>query len=375
MASADHEVPTNLDNQTPDLDTHSVNLPDVNRRPPTVPTALGTKLFPIYSLNFAGNLPIEIQMRDTALTRKRNESKHFFSNKHPDYLRFRDYYGSVFNYCSICSEYVNRKRRDMALVIHSHTSSMNYRINSDHRQSPWGEYFCNTCEIGFHGYKSGARYPVLVTSSILKDWQGIRMNTRYSGDKIHVDQVGVAGAKIDDLEFAFLAEYSDLYRPCDVLLVSGFNDLIRGRTPEQVMSSIRSFKTEVLKIHGSSFAVSTLPLPPSMSKLERDDYRLRRPDLTQEIIRLNDMIMEFNREPGQSMETARAPCFHTWGLTSRRLPKTIGPRNLLEAMPGHAHLEWRERRPAEQLHLSNEVRVRMGKATVKYFCAIYEIDL
>ena len=87
-AGADHEVPPNLDNQSPDLHTHSVNLPDVKKRPPIVPTTLGTKLFPMYSLNFPGSLPIEIQMRDTALTRKWNKSKHFYSNKHPDYLRF-----------------------------------------------------------------------------------------------------------------------------------------------------------------------------------------------------------------------------------------------------------------------------------------------
>ena len=349
------------------------NYPDLSRRPPSIPTGLGSKLYPMEALHLTGNLPAEIQMRVTFLTRRNNESKHYFSNKHPDYLAFRDYHGHIPNYCSTCSEFVNRKRRDMAVVTHNHQSSLNFRISADQKQSQWGEYFCNTCEIGFHGFKTGSRYPVLVTSSMLMNWQGVRCDNGYKGDVIHVDQIGVSGAKIEDLEFAFLAEYRYLYRPCDVLLVSGYNDLVRGRTPERIMSDIRSFKTEVLKIKGSSFAAATIPLPPCMSKLPNDQYKLARPDLTRDIVKLNDMILLMNREPGQSMQTHRAPCFHSWGLNSRRLPKEIGPRNLLEAMPSHSQPDWRESRPVNQLHLSNEVRIRMGKATVTYFCAIYGI--
>ena len=328
------------------------NLPDVSRRPPSIPVGLGSKLYPREALDIQGNLPAALQLRRIYLTRRKNEAKHYYVLKHPDHQAFRRYHGSTLNYCPTCSEYVNRKRRDMELVIHRHTSSLNYRINSDHKQSPWGEYFCNTCEVGFHGFKTGSRYPVLVTSSMLKDWQGIRSKNGYRGDKIHVDQIGVSGARISELEFAFLAEYGELYRPTDVLLVSGYNDLVQGQNPNQILADMKSFKNEVLKNEGSSFAASTIPLPPCMSKLEKDQYNLSKPDLTQRIIQLNDMIIQMNKEPGQAMETHRAPCFHTWGLTSRRLPKEIGPRNLLETMPAHAHQDWREKRPTNQLHLS-----------------------
>ena len=63
-----------------------------------------------------------------------------------------------------------------------------------------------------------------------------------------MDQIGVSGAKIQDLEFAFMAEYAFIHRPCDVLLVSGYNNLLRGCSPEDIIQDIRSFKTEVLKI-------------------------------------------------------------------------------------------------------------------------------
>ena len=36
--------------------------------------------------------------------------------------------------------------------------------------------------------------------------------------------------------------------------------------------------------------------------------------------------------------------------------------------------DWRETRPIHQLHLSDEVRLRMGKAAISYFCALYGIE-
>ena len=123
----------------------------------------------------------------------------------------------------------------------------------------------------------------------------------------------------------------------------------------------------------STFAVSTIPLAPSITKLENDCYNLIKPNMTEDIIELNDLIMNLNAEPGQKIDAGRAPRFHTWGLCSTRAPKTVGPRNLLETLRSHAQLDWRESRPANQLHLNDNVRLRMGKATIKYFLAIYGI--
>ena len=140
-----------------------------------------------------------------------------------------------------------------------------------------------------------------------------------------------------------------------------------------MVQDMKKFKKEALKITGTSFAVSTLPLAPSISKLDGDSYRLAKPNLTQQLIALNDDIMSLNVEPGQTMPTYSAPRYHTWGLRSTRTPKSIGPRNLLESMPAHAHEDWREKCPKNQLHLSDEVRLRMGRAAIKYFKSIYGI--
>ena len=348
------------------------NFPDTSRRPPMIPTAIGTALYPLTSLKLSKDLPVEVQMRASSLKRRKNEAVTFYQNKHPQYLEFRETHGDSQHYCSICSEFVTRKQPGMALYYHSHQSSLNFRLNSDHRRSTWGEYFCPSCKVGFHYYKTGTRYPVLVTSSILKNWQGIRSMNGYEGDPLHIDQVGVAGASVEDLEHAFLAEYSHTDIPCDVLLVGGFIDLVRHRRPKQIIRDARDFKQSVLRVPDSSFAMSTLPLAPSISKLANDRYNLVKEDLTRDIIRLNHMIMEMNNEPG-SMDTSRAPRFQTWGLQSTRSPRTVGPRNLLETMRAHAQEDWREWRPANQLHLSDRVRIRMGKSTVRYFQAIYGI--
>ena len=294
------------------------------------------------------------------------------SNKHPDWRLFREDHGHRGKYCQVCSEFANKSRPGLVVVRHTHFSSLQYRISAN--SDKWGHYFCPTCQIGFHSFKSGTRYPILVTSSMLHQWQGVRSENGYPGDPIHIDQLSIPGAKIWELEFAFLAEYSHLYRPCDIHLVSGLNNLLAGQNANQVMTELINFRRAVLHMNEhSSFAVSTLPLPPCMTKLTKDSYKSTRRDLTSELIKLNGLISEFNKETMQTMQVERAPRYHTWGLTSVRVPRTVGPRNLLEAMPSHAHQDWREGRPSNQLHLSDGVRLRMGKASVKYFEAIYGI--
>ena len=192
------------------IDRHHLppHFPDLTVRPPTIPAAIGSDLFPLESLNFTEDLPIATQMRVSSLKRRRYESYNFYLRKHPQHAEFRDYNCGNFNYCGTCSEFVTSSRDEMTVVIHKHYSSMSYCIQSDHGQSVWAEFFCPTCKVGFHGYKSGTRYPVLVTSSILANWQGVRSMNGYPGDDIHVDQLSVPGATIKDLQHAFLAVYS-----------------------------------------------------------------------------------------------------------------------------------------------------------------------
>ena len=95
----------------------------------------------------------------------------------------------------------------------------------------------------------------------------------------------------------------------------------------------------------------------------------------EDLVELNNRIRDMNRQGNQSMQVHRAPTYHTWGLKSEwthRL-RQIRPRRLLEGVRAHAHHDWREDKPWEQLHLSDETRIRMGKAACRYFQAIYGI--
>ena len=89
-----------------------------------------------------------------------------------------------------------------------------------------------------HSHKIGTRYPVLVSSSILNNWQGMRSMNGYQGDDIHIDFITIPEATVRELEHAFMAEYGNVHRPVDVLLVPGLNDILRGATDSEIMEDI-----------------------------------------------------------------------------------------------------------------------------------------
>jgi len=56
----------------------------------------------------------------------------------------------------------------------------------------------------------------------------------YRGDEIHVDYIKIPGATVRKLEHAFMAEYSNVHRAVDMLLVGGLNDVLRGATDSEI---------------------------------------------------------------------------------------------------------------------------------------------
>ena len=71
-----------------------------------------------------------------------------------------------------------------------------------------------------HSFKTGRLYSVLLSSSTLHQWQGARTINRYKGDEIHVEQLTIPGATIEDVRHALDAEFKGTYvlqmywRPC-----------------------------------------------------------------------------------------------------------------------------------------------------------------
>ena len=346
--------------------TSKFNLPRMNIHPPTAPVALGTFLYPKEILDRSSSHPIPTQFRMISINRQANEIQMFENNKDEDWKTIRRNNAHIAKYCDICSEFSNDKQK---VIQHAHISSLKHRMEA--RLDYWGQYLCITCKQGVHNVKAGTRYPILVTSSTLNNWQGTRSMNGYEGDPIHIDVIAIPGACIAELTHAFKAEYGKMYRPVDILLVSGLNNVMSGQGPEEVMKEILIFKREVLATPGSSFAVATLLMPPSLTKLTKETEADLKQDQTTTIVKLNYMIRDLNSEGKSTVEVHRAPTFHTWGLKSTNLSKLKHPRNFMEGLQSHDPLAWREKNRKKQLHLSDSERLRMGRAVVKYFMAIY----
>ena len=221
-----------------------IELPNVMRPPPNLPTALGSCLYPSESFDPNTRTPLSTQMREISVARQSNEYRNIQAAKGEDHHEFNKANRHIKFYCGTCSEFVGDGRDQMQVVAHKHFSSMSYRLWT--RSDQWGQFLCHSCEKTPHYYKSGIRYPILITSSTLANWQRTKSEMGYPGDKIHMDYIAIPGATIKDLELAFRAEYELQFRPVDVLLVAGLNDVIRGHPIEEIINDIIKFKKLVL---------------------------------------------------------------------------------------------------------------------------------
>lgn len=115
----------------------------------------------------------------------------------------------------------------------------------------------------------------------------------------------------------------------------------------------------------NSVAIATILLPPKLVEFELNRFG--------DIVELNHGIKVLNQgQPQENFPVRYAPQFHTWGLASRK-GGNKHPRNLLECLPRHRPGQWREYYPEDMLHLCDGARLRMGKACINYFLALYSM--
>ena len=159
----------------------------------------------------------------------------------------------------------------LLLIFHNHNSSKSLRMSSAPRK--WGVYPCSSCKTQFHAFKTGIRHPVLVTSSLLNNWQGDKSVNEYPGDDIHVDMIGIPGGTVRILHHAFMAEFGSSSTPVDVLVVGTVNDVMRGKNAPKIIRDLRKFKNDVLSMKtragtGGRSTFSVAILLPSHRKLQ-----------------------------------------------------------------------------------------------------------
>ena len=354
-------------------------FPNLVYAPPNIPPGYGSKLYPAENLD-PDNLPA-MEMEEISRNRKSNELSSFIQSKKPNHINLRVKHRQDEYYCSICSEYPSFMVPGDKVVRHRHNSSKFIRMYSAPLR--WSEYNCTTCKTTPHSHKTGVRHPVLVTSSILNNWQGSKK--RYPGDDIHVDIIGIPGATIKMLHHAFMAEFKNSYRPVDVLLVGGLNDVMRGRSLDKIKRDLTNFKRDVTSLKRScggivecTFAAATVPYPPKISALPAEQRELET-NRFDTLSKMTDFIRELNRNKVDTDHSIprgsyNAPTYHTWGMkTVHADPNVYGPRNRMENMIGYRAPQWREEVYEEMVHLDNKSRLRMGRAAIKYFMVLYDL--
>ena len=210
------------------------------------PDGYGNVLHP-YSIESGMNLKeMESELTKISIERQLNERDSIIQMKGVDYLAFRRKHDNSFLYCSICSESITWPRPYMKPVYHKHGSSQAYRANAP--LDSWGSYLCTSCRVTPHRVNSGARTPVLVSSSTMHCWQGRRYINNYPGDDLHMDVCTIPGATVRTLKHGLLSEYGACYRPLDILCVFGLNDLLAGRSVQQIVDDMRDFQSTVHRL-------------------------------------------------------------------------------------------------------------------------------
>ena len=150
----------------------------------------------------------------------------------------------------------------------------------------------------------------------------------YDGDSVHVDQISIPGATINDLFTAFWVDYGDESRGLDVVLAAGVDDIMQGKKTEHgfrannMIEDLRWFKNSVvnkLPARKNTFAIATMVYPPKLCHLPDDGpmppYFVNHLEMMKWI---NDQIKVINTESNLT----KIPVFHTYGARVDKKHKT-----------------------------------------------------
>ena len=165
----------------------NMTFPNVMIPPPPLPPNYSTMIYPKYSDKLKIRVPAELQMKEISLNWKTKESNNIMELKMPDWKMIRDKNQNYPRYCSICSKATSVAEPTPRVIYHILNSSLQYRITAPN--DTWGNYPCITCKATPHSCKTGMRYLLVITSSILNGWQGKRYENEHIGDDIHMECV------------------------------------------------------------------------------------------------------------------------------------------------------------------------------------------
>ena len=157
----------------------------------------------------------------------------------------------------------------------------------------------------------------------------------------------------------------------DVVLIAGYNDLILGRSREDIMESFRQFSQLVLDASTdqrdrNTVAICNMVYPPQIAWFP-DNGPLPPNHRGNELLKLeilNECILSLNMDNG----ITEFPRLHKYGVrnyTKKWVDRYGQERH--RQIRRHRFEHWREEDPSRMLHLINEQRFKMGAAINKYF--------
>ena len=242
-------------------------------------------------------------------------------------------------------------------------------------ESSGERYLCPSCKSHHKPYPE-ARVKVTVSDSTLHEFFAPPGHTQsqYKGDTMHCDYITIPGACMDVLYHAFRTECAMLPpdKPLDVVLVMGYNDLVKGHSRDWMLDCLKCFSNLVFdlakKNHPNTpntVAIASLMYPPQLAWFnDNGPEPANYVNEKEKIDWLNAQIHELNIQNSSPYY----PRFHTYGVrTSTRVSKDRYGKQQKYHVKYHRWEHWREEDRVTMLHLRNDRRFKMGKAVNNYF--------
>ena len=195
-------------------------------------------------------------------------------------------------------------------------------------------------------------------------------NTTYKGDTLHTDYLTISGATLETLFHAFQLEYSHHTNPMDVVVIAGYNNLLRNQSREVIFDLIKKFCDYVRQLPNednscNTVTVCTLLYPPQLAWFSDDGPEPENYVNQKEKINwINGKIDGLNLEHGMGHYVG----VHKYGVRVRtkKWQDRYG-RQQEKHIKQHRWEQWREVNKNNMLHLTNERRFVLGRAVNEYF--------
>ena len=182
------------------------------------------------------------------------------------YQRYQEPHSEADPHCQICS-YTQPYPAPQKPVSHTHFSSVRLRELTG-VEGTESTYLCPSCKSSHVAYPE-ERIKLVISDFTLHRFFTLSSHTsaQYPGDMVHVDYITIPEGCLADLVHAFRLDYElpKQQKPLDVVVVAGYNDLLKNNSREFIMEGYGQL-SELVKGLGkdNTLAVATLVYPPSL---------------------------------------------------------------------------------------------------------------